>query len=538
MVLSLEEKVGQRLLIAFQGKDQLPPEMRDAIKTYRPAGITLFRSLNIDHPSQVKQLTRVVQSAAREAGIPPLLIAIDQEGGQLMGAGSGTTPLPGNMALGAAADTNLARRAGEVLGRELAALGINVNYAPCVDVNINPKNPVVGVRSFGEDPNDVARFSAAMIEGIQSQGVAATAKHFPGHGDTASDSHHGLPRLPHSLDRLRKVEFPPFESAIRAGTKMVMTAHLALPAIDGVNAPPATLSPAILTGLLRGQLGFDGVIVTDAMDMQAITQGDALGENAVRAAQAGADLLLITSSASDQQLVHSSLLRAAQNGSLAVDNLDKSVKRISSLKRWIEKQPSAPDLNVVGCRDHLKVADEIAMRSITLVRDQAGLLPLRLTTSRRIAVVVPRPVDLTPADTSSYITPRLAEAVRRYHPLVDEFVIPHAPGDQDSASLLQMLPGYDLIILGTINAYNQDRQAALVRTVLETNIPTIVAALRLPYDLSAFPNAPNFICTYSILEPSLRALAAALFGRAVISGRLPVSIPGLYSNGDGLNLQE
>ena len=249
MKSTLEEMIGQRILLAFNGKDHVPQEFREALKRYKPAGITLFRSLNIDAPQQVKKLTSELQAAAQEARLPPLFIAVDQEGGPLMTIGEGTTPLPGNMALGATADAKLAQRAGEVLGSELAAMGINVNYAPCCDVNINPNNPVVGIRSFGEDPKAAAKLGAAMVAGIQSMGVAATIKHFPGHGDTASDSHDSLPSVPHSLERLRRVEFPPFAKAIKAGAKLVKTSHAALPAIDGPEAPPATLSPSILKGV-------------------------------------------------------------------------------------------------------------------------------------------------------------------------------------------------------------------------------------------------------------------------------------------------
>lgn len=202
MEQSLEEMIGQRLMLAFRGKDELSVEIREAIKKFKPAGITLFRSFNIDNPQQVKRLATLLQDAAREAGLPPLLIAVDQEGGQLMAIGNGTTQLPGNMALGAAGSADLSRRAGEVLGRELIAMGINVDYAPCCDVNLNPQNPVIGVRSFGEDPVMVAKMASAMVTGIQSAGVAAVSKHFPGHGDTASDSHAGLPVVPHTLDRL------------------------------------------------------------------------------------------------------------------------------------------------------------------------------------------------------------------------------------------------------------------------------------------------------------------------------------------------
>ena len=239
--LKIEQAIGQKLLLAFRGKDRPSDEIIRALREYRAGGITLFRAFNIDRPSQVRQLAEQLQSLARDLNLPPLLMGLDQEGGQLMAVGEGTTPLPGNMALGATGSVELARRAGEVLGRELAAMGINFGYAPCVDVNINPDNPVIGIRSFGEDPVQVSKLAVAMIEGIQSQGVAATAKHFPGHGDTASDSHHGVPSVPHALERLKTVEFPPFQAAIKAGVRAVMTAHLALPAVDGPEAGPSDI---------------------------------------------------------------------------------------------------------------------------------------------------------------------------------------------------------------------------------------------------------------------------------------------------------
>ncbi|HUI89037.1 MAG TPA: glycoside hydrolase family 3 N-terminal domain-containing protein [Anaerolineales bacterium] len=531
MKASMGEMIGQRLMLAFQGKEQLSAEIRKAIKQFRPGGMTLFRSHNIDDPPQVKHLTDLLQSAAREARLPPLLIAADQEGGQLMAVGNGTTLLPGNMALGATGSTDLSRRAGEVLGRELAAMGINVNYAPCCDVNSNPDNPVIGIRSFGENPAAVAELASAMVTGIQSAGVAASAKHFPGHGDTTSDSHAELPVVSHALLRLRAVEFPPFESAIRAGTKMVMTAHLALPAIDGLDASPATLSSAVLKGLLRNQLGFQGVIITDAMDMHAITQGNALGANAVRAAASGADLLLMTTDPNDQDLVHTNLLRAAKDGTLAAQDLTDSAERISSLKRWLANRETKYGLDVVGCSDHRRVADEIASRSITLVRDHAKILPLCLASGQRAAVIVPRPVDLTPADTSSYESPALASAFRKYHPETDEYSVSHAPTQQEIAGVLDRISNYSLVVIGTLNAFSERRQQELVHQILLRNIPTIVIAMRLPYDLMSFPGAPTYVCTYSLLEPSMGAVASALFGRGKFQGRLPVSIPHLYPAG-------
>jgi len=533
--MNIEDSIGQKILLAFTGKE-LAPDIISTLKNYKPGGLTLFRSLNIDNPAQVRQLTDSLQRLAQSLDLPPFLIGTDQEGGQLMAIGEGTTPLPGNMALGATGSAELARKAGAVLGRELAAMGVNVNYAPSCDVNINPDNPVIGTRSFGGNPADVSRLASAMIEGIQSVGVAATAKHFPGHGDTAGDSHHGLPSVPHNIERLQQIEFPPFRAAIDAGVKLMMTAHLALPALDGPDALPATLSRRILTGLLRDKLGFDGVTVTDAMDMGAIRQGDGLGEAGVQAAAAGADLLLITSNPDDQRRVYESLTQAVQNDLLDRDAMSRSIERISSLKRWLA-EISQPDLNVVGCAEHQAVADEIAERSITLVRDHAGLLPLRLISDQRIAVIVPKPVDLTPADTSSYITPGLGAALRRYHPEVDEFMISYAPEADETAGLLEHLHDYDILILGTLNAYASLSQAEFVRRALKMNIPSVVVALRLPYDLTILPEAETYVCTYSILKPSMQALAKALFGEIAFLGRLPVSIPGLYALGYGTTLE-
>ncbi len=522
--------IGQKLLLAFQGK-QITSEMQHELASYKPGGVTLFRSFNISSPEQIKQLVSDLQEHARTLGLPPLLIGADQEGGQLMAIGEGTTPLPGNMALGAAGSTELARKAGEVLGRELSAMGINMNYAPCCDVNINPRNPVIGTRSFGEDPRQVAAMAAAMVEGIQSQGVAAVAKHFPGHGDTSSDSHLGLPSLPHSLERLQSVEFLPFQAAIDADVKLTMSAHIAMPAIDGENAPPATLSSAILNGLLRKQLGFNGVIVSDAMDMHAIQQGEHLGEECARAATAGIDLLLITADPADHKRAWQGLTRSYQYDLQFRVTCEYSAERIAALKAWQAGHKTTPGLEVLGCPEHVAVADEIAERSVTLVRDDVHLLPLQLNPDQRIVVIIPRPADLTPADTSSYVVPALAASVRQYHPNVDEIVIPFAPNAEVIEKTLKQVQGAALVIIGTLNAFDCPSQAELINQVLQSGIPTVVAALRMPYDLTVFEQAATYLCTYSIQSPSMNALAKVLFGKLEAQGRLPVSIPGLYPNG-------
>ncbi len=533
--LTLEQMIGQKLLWSFSGKAAPPPEILSALREGQIGGITLFRSLNVDDPAQVRQLTDRLQLAAREAGQPSLLIAADQEGGQLIALGDQTTPFPGNLALGATRSMKLAERVGYAIGCELAALGVNVDYAPACDVNVNPQNPVIGTRSFGESPDSVARLAAALVKGLQAAGVAATAKHFPGHGDTASDSHYGTPVVQHSRERLHQVEFPPFVAAIEAGVKMILTAHVAVPSIDGQIDLPATLSARLVRGVLREELNFDGVVVTDAMDMRAITQGAGFGIDAICAAAAGADLLLLTS-AVDQAATHANLLQAARRGLLPVADLNASAARIAALKRWLAAQPAPPSLDIVGCAEHQALAAEVAEQSITLVRDDAHLLPIKLPPAAKIAVVMPRPIDLTPADTSSYVTPTLAQAARAFHANVNEFVVAQDPAEADIAAVRQAMSDYDLIIAGTLNAFNQSRQAELVRVLLKCGKPVIVAALRMPYDLQAFPDAPTYLCTYSILSPSMQALVKLLWGQVHSRGRLPVAIPGLYPIEYGLNL--
>jgi beta-N-acetylhexosaminidase len=521
--LTLEQAVGQRFLLSFTGKREPSADILAALRRRHVGGVVLFRARNMGTLAELRRLNAALQRAAAAAGQPPLLIAADQEGGQLMAIGDGT-PFPGNMALGATRSTELARKVGRALGREVAAVGVNVDFAPVCDVNNNPENPVVGTRAFGEDPALVARLGAAMIEGLQSAGVAATAKHFPGHGDTASDSHHAAPVLPHGLDRVKRVELPPFRAAIRAGVRMVMTAHIVFPALNEGSDAPATLSAPILKGLLRRRLGYRGLIVTDAMDMRAIDQGAGLVVDTMAAAAAGADLLLFNLEPPRPQAAFDALVLAARRGLLSSTETMDSARRVLALKRWIAGR-RAPPLDVIGCRAHRDLAREVAERSVTLVRDDARRLPLRLPPHARVAAIVPRPEDLTPADTSSLVVPALAEALRRHHPLVDEHFIAMNPSPAQVGALRAALARHDLVVVGTINASGHPGQAALVRALVAAGLPTVAVALRMPYDLAAYPTVGTYACTYSILPPSMVALADALWGRIPFAGRLPVSIP-------------
>ncbi len=528
--MQLADAVGHKWLVSFAGTDA-PAALLETIGRQSIGGVTLYRYLNCASPGQVRELTAALQRAARAANQPNLLIGADQETGTLFAVPE-TTLFPGNLALGATRDASLARRMGEAVGRELAAMGININYAPVCDVNLNPDNTVVGARSFGEDVRVVTEMAGAYVMGLQSVGVAATAKHFPGHGDTALDSHFGTPIVEHDLERLRAVEFPPFRAAIEAGAKLVLTAHLALPRLDEVEDLPATLSPRILQDILRRELNFKGVIITDAMDMQSISQEHGMIVDSITASAAGIDVFLSGPAQAGATLMFDSILQAARRNLLKREEVLASAARILELKRWCAEMMQ-PDLSVVNCAEHNALADEIAMRSITLVRDFAGQLPLRLDAEARVLVIVPTPQDLTPADTSSLQTVALADAVREFHGCVEEVTLPIDPTDADLAAVRQKLGEYDTIVIGTINARQHRGQAALVKMALEVNLRTIVVALRMPYDLGSFPDAPTFLCAYSIQPASLRAAARVLFGEARAGGRLPVALPGMYPLGFG-----
>jgi beta-N-acetylhexosaminidase len=532
MTLTIEQAVGQKLMLAFAGT-QPSPDVLATIQNQHVGGVTLFRALNVVDPPQVRTLTDALQRAAAASGQPPLLVAVDQEGGQLMAVGQGTTPFPGNMALGATGSTELAQRMGYAIGLELAAMGVNINYAPVCDVNTNPYNPSVGIRSFGEDPALVARMCAALIMGMQSAGVAATAKHFPGGGDATVDPHHEVPNLSHDRQRLDRVELLPFAQAIEAGVRLIMTAHVAIPALnDGLDLP-ATLSRPIVQGVLREEMGFDGVIISDALEMGAIVQGAGQIIDIIAATLAGVDLLLLNADLNLQRMAFDGLRQALRRALIPRDYLLASARRVLALKEWLAGQ-ATPDIDVVGSAGHRALADEIAGRSITLVRDEAHRLPLRLAPEARLAVVMPRPEDLTPADTSSYVTPTLAAAMRRYHPQVDEFVTTHRPTSEEIAAIRLRAQDYDLVIAGSINVHGNPEQAALVKALLEAEIPLIAVALRTPYDLAAFPGVQTYVCTYSIQEPSMVALAKVLWGQAPFRGHLPASIPDMYRLGHGI----
>jgi len=514
----MEAILGQ-LMLAFDGFD-LPEPMRTRLSTRPAAGISLFRHVNVESPAQLRALTEAIQALA--PGGLPFLIAADQETGQLVGLGADSTPFAGAMALGAVADAELAERVGAAVGLELRAAGVNVNYAPVCDLATDPANPGLGVRSFGDDPERAGALVAAFVRGHASSGVATTLKHFPGIGALAGDTHHELVAVDADADTLRRRELVPFRRGIEAGAGLVMSGHAAVPALGGPADLPATGDPAVARHLLRDELGFAGVAISDAFNMRSLAQGPAgRAIEAVAALRAGLDLLLLTSDPAGAEL-DDALVLASTRGLL--DPGSASLERIAILRRSLAATPAGgePDLSVIGSASHRVLADELARRSITQVRDDADLLPLRVADGAEVAVVMPRPSDLTPADTSSTVAPSLAAAIRRHHPRVTERLVAWDPARDEIEGTRHAVDVADVLVIGTISASLAPGQVALVESLLALGKPTVTVALRTPWDLDAYPAARTHACTYSILEPSLIALADALFGHAPFPGTLPV----------------
>ncbi len=518
------------LVLAFEGLDA-PADVLDRVRAEPPAGFTLFTEDNVRDIEQTRELTDSLQAANGDD--LPLLVAADQEGGQLI-ALVGTTPFPGNMALGAAGDPELTRRVGCAIGVEMLAVGVNLNYAPCADLNTNPANPSLGIRAFGDEPAHAAAHVAAFVTGLRSAGVLATVKHFPGKGNAQVDSHFGLPVIAHNRARLDEMELVPFLAGLDAGADLVMTGHFAIPGLTERDDLPSTLSRTVLTDLLRGELGFGGAVITDAFDMGAIAQGTGQVIDAITAIRAGVDLLLLKGEA--QERVEQGLGLATRRGLIPQGRLDAAVANSRALRTRVAGSIQ-PSLSAVGSAEHQALAAEVAQRAVTLVRNDAGLLPLRLESTDRIAAIMPRPMNLTPADTSVLVAPGLGAALRSHHGTVDEFIVDHPPTDREIAAIRARAADYDVLVIGTISASLDEHQAALVNELLATGVPTVTVAMRTPYDLVAYPTAATYACTYGLRRPMMDALAAALFGNAPFGGRLPVTIADHYDAGHGLEIE-
>ncbi|REK91947.1 glycoside hydrolase family 3 protein [Streptomyces inhibens] len=553
-----EEKVGQLFVMRVYGHSATDPDPADVaanqkeigvanaaelIAKYHVGGIIYFGwAHNTREPHQIADLSNGIQKAAAAQRVPvPLLISTDQEHGIVARVGAPATLFPGAMALGAGGSRDDARTAARIAGEELYAMGIRQNYAPDADVNVNPANPVIGVRSFGADPQAVARMVSAEVKGYQGAGIASCAKHFPGHGDTDTDSHVGLPYIHHTAEQWERLDAPPFKAAIAAGIDSIMTAHIVVPAFDS-SEDPATLSRPILTGILRERLGYDGVVVTDSLGMEGVRvkYGDA--RVPVLALKAGVDQLL---NPPDLSVAHAAVLKAIEEGELTERDIDTRLMRILLLKerRGLFKDPYTTHQDVdrvVGTRSHLTTADRIADRTTTLLRNDADILPLSRRRERRVLVVG---FDAAaPSGTGGPPTTVLAKTLTELGFSAIALSTGLAPTQQQIDGAVAALGERDAVVVATYNVSAQSPQRKLVGALLDTGKPVVQLAVRNPYDIARLDGVRAALASYSWTDVELRAAARVIAGRLDPTGRLPVAImradtpdQALYRIGHGLS---
>jgi len=545
--LPLRDKVAQLIIAPIFGELQ-NTRSRDFrhyvhyVKDLRVGGIIVLGhsingSVHNAEPLAMAALINRLQKLART----PLLVGADFERGASMRVNS-TTPWPPNMAFGAAGDLDDVRFEGAETAREARALGVEWIFAPVADVNNNPDNPIVNTRSYGEDPNQVARFVAAYIAGAHSDArhpVLVTAKHFPGHGDTSIDSHLDLARLDVTRERLESIELVPFRAAVAGGVDAVMTAHISVPALDPA-ALPSTVSAPVLTDTLRHELGFKGLIVTDAMDMQGLSKLFDPGEASVRALEAGADVLLMPA---DCERAIEAVMAAVKSGRITRKRLDESVARVleAKIRLGLTRRRT---VNLEGISDVLAspeadtAAQRVAERALTLVKNDGNLFPLRSPASACVAV-------LTESRDSQHGRTLTAELKKRAANMTVITLDPGIPADEISrlAQDLGSCPVTVLVPFVTVGAYKgtvalRAPYMALAQSLTAGKSPVAVVAFGSPYLIRSLPNISAYIATFSTTTTSEEAVARALFGEIPIGGHLPVTIPGIAKLGDGITVKE
>ncbi|MCY9152447.1 glycoside hydrolase family 3 protein [Bacillus haynesii] len=591
--MSLEEKIGQMLMPDFRnwkkkgessakGLTEMNDEVAGIIQKYRLGGVILFAE-NVTGTEQTVRLTDGLQKASHDI---PLFITIDQEGGIVTRLESGTH-LPGNMAVGASRSIKNAFRSGKIIGKELASLGINVNFSPVLDVNNNPDNPVIGVRSFSSKPELTSKLGIQMMKGLQDEQMIATAKHFPGHGDTAVDSHYGLPLVPHDEKRLRSVELAPFQKAITAGIDMIMTAHVQFPAFDDTTYKskkdgedimvPATLSKKVMTDLLRKDLGFKGVVVTDALNMKAISDNFGQEEAVVMAIKAGVDIALmpaqVTSLETEKNLarVFKALLTAVKKGDIPMEQIDQSVERILQLKidRGIINHTGSDPLQkkikyalkTVGSNKHLKFEKKMARESVTILKNDKSTLPFKPKKGDTVLILAPYEEQTAAiAKTISKIKKNIKVVESRFAEKTFNEAIQKKIDEADYVITGSYVVKNDPVVNdGVIDDSIQDSSKwatafprAAMKYAQANGKKFVLLSLRNPYDTANFEEAKAVIAVYGFKgyangrfrQPNIPAGVEVIFGKAKPKGTLPVDIPSvtspgeiLYPYGYGLNMK-
>lgn len=547
--LTLREKVGQMLMpvvlgdFAPEGSERHERVVR-LIEEHGIGGVIV----SVGSPAGVALKLNDLQEHSRL----PLLVASDLENGpgfrfsgvvHLPGVVElgGATRFPPLMAVGATWDPKYAYEIGRVTAREARALGIHVPFAPVLDVNNNSQNPVINVRSFGEDPEIVSRMGVAFIQGVQEHGGLATGKHFPGHGDTNADSHVRVPVIHVSRERLESVELQPFRAGVAAGLGAVMTAHVAVPELTGSEEMPATLSRSVITDLLRRGMGFDGLVFTDAMDMGAVTRRYPEGEAVLRAVEAGADVILMPRSVEEAQRT---LVEAVRSGRLPEARIDASARRILAAKERLGLNRGASVSlhalqRTVGVPEHEELAREIARRSLTLVRNRRDLLPLLGTRGAEVVSVTYRgPSDLL---AGKYLDARL----RRVYPGLRTVRLDRRTPEEEYEELERRTRRADLVVVSLhVNGVARDEEPVLPEELADfvdllerRGTPHIAVSFGNPYLIEEFPDVQAYMLAWGGSRHSEEAVAGALFGEIETAGTLPVDLPPFFELGTGIRLR-
>lgn len=565
--MTVDEKIGQLISIGinagFLNQDSATyQEYKRQVVENHIGGITLFRGPVYESVMLVNRL----QQAAKY----PLLIAADLEAGTGMRFDD-TINFPWNMAVGATGNVEYARRQGEITAREARALGIQQIFAPVVDVNNNAANPVINVRSYGEDPAQVARFAAAFIKGAQNNGVISTAKHFPGHGDTATDSHRGLPVINVARNRLEQVELVPFRAAVKADVGAVMSAHIGLPQIDSTSVSPlaktqailpsyvdpggevmtenavlpGTLSPVIVNQLLRRDLDFHGLVVSDAMDMSGLTLYFTQEEAAVRALNAGVDMLL---KPADADAMMSGLRAAVKDGRVTEERIAQSARRILAAKYdlgLVKNRLTSIDKidKLVSRPEAYQLAREIAEHAITLVRNDSRLLPLsRSSTDIKILNLV-----LTNGEDRYSVSATFDETMARGGKRMETIVLDERSTDEEASAALEKASRADLVIASLYGRVRtgQARSGSVpeqgvhtLEKLMQRKKPVIGISFGNPYVLQNFPGLQTYLVAYGDMPSLQQAAARAVLGEIPVTGRLPITLPTpLFARGTGIQLR-
>ena len=533
--MTLKEKIGQMLCLGFYGDfinetSETGIKYRRWVEELKIGGLAIYRG-------DVYETAHMMNSLQALADIP-LLIAANLEKG-LGNQMDGATLFPPLMSIGATGSEKLSYQMGKITALEARAVGIHMAYFPVVDVNINPDNPIINTRSFGENPFDVGRLAVAYIKGCQDYGLIATAKHFPGHGDTERDSHNVLATVQVDMNRLNAVELYPFQKAIEAGVQAVMSAHISIPALDPAPNVPATLSKLIMTDYLRGQLGFEGLVVSDSMGMGGITTLYPQDQAAILAVQAGVDIILLTP---EPERVVSFLVDAVRNGQISETRIDESVNRILQAKaRMGLHKDRYVDVSMldqlVATETHLQWADLVLEQSMTLVKNASQILPL--SPEKKLAVF-----SLS-SDPGDYYAGRpFVREFKQRDPNAFEFFAEPSTGEEYFESALQKAGEADVLVIALFSSLRSgkgsigldERQVNLIHKIGEKKIPSLVISFGSPYYLRHFPDVDAYLCAYRPSPQAQKMTAKAVFGEIPIRGKLPVSIPGCFPLGHGISL--